>query len=305
MATVNKCAATWAALVLFAAGCGDPLLGESFRGTPRWSFRADLLLADRDQEPPKTLRAAFFFAPDIHGLDPDGWRELVASSMPIGAPSYNTINVFEPPGPDLLVAGTSYGVARLAAYNDLNGDGRRQPGEPVVAAQGTVGYVYNAAPLDAAHSPTGNPLEAGFRHVFLPQSCGDAAPGPTTPGNCGVTLGSACLTQQDCGTGGTCISQLALPWPGGYCAIPDPPVRACRPAAGVYFRKPSAGFGMPSITGYWLRRCATDDDCQRTGEPNTIRYFCDPGLRACVPSDTPTMILGPLFRIQAFCARDV
>lgn len=302
MAAVSRRAAL--ALLLCAAGCGDPLLDERFRGAPRWTFRADVLSATPGTEVPGRLRAAFFFAPDLHGLDPDGWRELTASAIPVTAPSYNVLHVFEPPGPDLLVAGTDYGVARLLVYDDADGSGRREAGEPIVALQGVVGWVYNGGPLDGAHTHSGRPLEAGFRHVFLPQSCGEPPPGPTTPGTCGVPLGAACLNDIDC-RGGVCLESLGLPVPGGYCVVPEPPPRGCRPADAVYLRRPPFIPGAPMTKGYWVRPCTADADCRRPGDPDDLRYACDAGLRACLPSDAPVLVAGSAIRIAPFCAGDV
>jgi len=94
---------------------------------------------------------------------------------------------------------------------------------------------------------------------------------PPPSGACAVPIGDACVSDDDCGTGGTCVTAVeddgaAVALPGGFCrAGPD---AGCALADGVY----DAAYGQL----YLLARCDGDDTC-RDG------WACDPWLGGCLP----------------------
>ena len=295
---------------LCLGGCGDPLLGESFRGAPVWSVLIQVEPVDPAAEAPTNARMAMFFSPGGPAvIDPEQWVELPSSSAPATVPANSLLNVFEPPGAALLAhdgagAPLGYGIARVIAYTDTDGDGRRSPGEAFISLQSPVAYLYTPAPLAAGAAPTRGALDAGFRYVFLPEPCGDPAPAPMTPGDCGVPLGARCSRDADC-AGGYCLQFFKVPWPAGYCTVIDPPANGCRPAAGVFVHKPKFNSVPPSVTGFWLRSCAKTSDCARKGDPGPNIYVCDPGLLACVPRGNGLLLIGAKVMVEPFCAHDI
>ena len=304
----------FAGLVAMAlSGCGQPLLGDTFRGAPVWSTRANVQVAGDGVDTRTDLRLSLFYsriAPGSPGDDdPEKWVEHPGTTFPVVAPSDNQLEVFEPPGADLMAhssdgASLGYAFGRLLVYADTSGDGRRQPGEPFLGIDPPPAYLYVPSALSADRTPTHGALAPGFSWITLPQPCGDPAPGPRTPGNCGVPLGAACIVDGDCG-GGRCLKETKVPWPAGYCTIVEPPAKGCRPGDGVYMRRQQFSPAPPGAQGFWLKRCATSADCVRLDRDKQL-YVCDPGLLACVPALANGVIpVGGRFEVEPFCARDV
>lgn len=136
----------------------------------------------------------------------------------------------EPEGPSLLrtSSGARYGVARLGAYRDENGNGVRDEAEPLLGLSNGRLLLRVPEALTARESPTGAHLAAGWYVVSAPLSCPAAgaspAPGgtsePVADGDRGVPLGATCRSDAECGAG-VCVREFMGPWPGGACdALP-------------------------------------------------------------------------------------
>lgn len=289
-------AIAWAAL---APGCGKPLVGEDFRGAPFWSTAVDLSRGGTLDDGAH-YRLALFSSPTLTTVDPEQMIELAGSSTPVTAPSSVIVNAYALPSAGELVGGQDYGVARLLVYDDGNDNSRRDSGEPFVGIDPPGAYVYAPAALAAADTPGQGALDAGFHRVLLPQPCGFVPP-PTTAGDCGVPLGNHCNVDSDCG-GGLCLKETKMPWPAGYCIVPEPPTAGCRPGAGAFFWSPIYSLTPPGLVGFWGRACASDADCARAGDRDAGLYSCDLGLQACVPSNGPQVPVGGRLEVEPFCA---
>lgn len=302
-------------LVMFAlggsVGCGDAQVGSSYHDEPLWRFRGDLQASAFGIHGAANLRLALFFSPhDLNETQPARYIEHHAASIAVTVPSSYVLNVFAPPGPEHLLQDPSgvprsYGLGRLFAYRDLDGDQRHSEGEPFLGNEGPTASLYVAEALPAAQTPTAGALPSGLHRVKLPQSCGRPPPLPTDDGTCGVPLGEVCTKDIDC-PGGACIVQRPNPWHEGFCAINDPPPKGCRPAQAAYWSiTPMSAEWSMGLRGRYLRRCQVDSDCFRPSEKHHGSLICDPGLLGCVPAPSGFGVLsvGSMVPIGPFCAQ--
>jgi hypothetical protein len=194
-----------------------------------------------------------------------------------------TLKLFdEPRDEDFLnqAPGQRMGVARVAAYADDNGNGRKDESEPFLGNSFLRILLRVPQDLTAAASLTGAPLVAGWHVVSTPLTCPPPDGSPVPPsgdpvpdGDCGVPLGAACKMDSDC-HGGTCLRESGGPWPSGACVIPEPPPNGCRQRGSVLMHQPN-----DLTVRYWIKACTTTADC---GRPSP--YQCDQQLRGCKPT---------------------
>ena len=111
-----------------------------------------------------------------------------------------------------------------------------------------------------------------------------------------MPLGQPCQRDDQCGPG-FCLLSTGLPWPNGSCAVTEPPRDGCRPQDASYY--PAEGSMGPS--GFYLRRCARDEDCRRTQDGPAGLYRCDEGLLACVPNLPVHVTVGGTDRAPPLC----
>jgi hypothetical protein len=180
-------------------------------------------------------------------------------------------------------SGARYGAAWIGAYQDANGNGRKDAAEPIIGSSMARVLIRAPQALRAEDSPTGAPLPAGWHIVSMPLDCprparppppDGSSPVPVADEDCGVPLGAICKNDTECGVG-ICLHDFIGPWPNGTCAIPEPPLNGCRQRGSVLVDDPSAS----EAKKYWLKSCEETADCGR-GEP----YQCDQRKRACMPS---------------------
>ena len=287
------------------AGCGDPLVGQDFRGPALVSFDIDLQAAGTLPSADVSLRIALFYS--LAGplaLDPGPWVEHLSSGRVIQVPQVTQVNVFEEPGPSLSVQPPvqpgGYALGRFLVYPDTNRNGRHDSDEGFIAIDPASVVLWLPQALPAGATTTSGPLPAGFSTVMLPQRCGRPLPPPTAADSCGVPLGEGCRTDADCG-GGTCLRETKFPWPAGYCTITDPPRNGCRPGSASYYFAPRFAPIPGGIAGYYLRACTTDADCARSTDRDQYGYECERGLRACVPRKKSLFPVGGRFEVEPFC----
>lgn len=53
--------------------------------------------------------------------------------------------------------------------------------------------------------------------------------------------------------------------------------------------------------GAYLRRCKIDTDCLRSTDRDAGNYYCDEGLRGCVPRAPNLLPVGGRFEVESFC----
>lgn len=304
--------ALWAGTM---SACGDAVVDSTFRGdAPLWLIPGEVQANDFTAPLPRNLRVALFWSPrGPREMSLDNYLEQAATSIAVSVPSYFNLGVFDLPGAEHLItrapgppsnpprmSTTPYAIGRMLAYSDDNGNQLRDPAEPIQGLLRDAAFLYAPTDVPAGQSAISGVLAAGFHRSAIPELCGRPVPAPLTPGDCGVPLGESCVGDQDCGQGGVCILNLPSPWPGGACAIPEPPPSGCRPAAGTYYLVPSARPNGPSA--YWLKSCTQDSDCLRTGPVRRSAYLCDPGWHACLPPNPNLILVGmsPLV-IPAIC----
>ena len=268
-----------------ALACGDSLVDDAYSGTPLFTVPGSVTGTSEHvgTEHPDVSVAVFW---SLRGMLPGEQDELVEQAgTAIRAEYYRNfeVRIFDEPGAGHLVtrpSGKKVGVAWLGAYQDANGNRRRDATEPLIG--GSPGRVLIRAPqpLSAEDSPTGAPLTEGWHFVSTPLDCkppgGPPPPDapPVADGDCGVPLGIGCRVDAECGANGVCIHELVGPWPGGACVIAEPPPSGCRQRGSVLFRVPDE-----PTKAYWLKSCNVTADCGR--EPP---YQCDQQLRACRPT---------------------
>lgn len=262
-----------------AVACGDALVDGQYSGTPLYTVEGKVVSTSssvNENQPLATL--ALFWSPD-GALEERRMVEQPGTARDVEYYRAFEVNLFDEPDDSLLAtapSGARYGIAHFSAYRDANHNGRKDEEEPMLGSQHQTGLIRAPEPLSAEDSPTGAPLAAGWHIVSTPLSC-PYVPRTFTPpvadGDCGVPLGIECKTDADCG-GGVCVKNAAGPWPGGACAIPEPPPRGCRQRGSVLMRiMDQEGQQL------WIQGCTETADCQRP-EP----YQCDQQLHGCRPS---------------------
>ncbi len=295
MATVTRvltCVLSGAVL-----SCGDALVDERYAGAPR--FMVEGLVTGgseyvNENEPGVTL--AVFWSPQ--GPKDSAAETLVEQPGSAYRAEYYRefeMPIFDEPGPEHLTrtpSGERYGIARLGAYRDENGNGRRDTTEPFLGSTHRRALLRAFTALTAEESPTQSPVPEGWHVVTTPLACGGPFPPEDTPvadGECGVPLGSPCKNDADCG-GGECVHTFAEPWPGGACLIPEPPPDGCRQRGSVLLRYPG------DSKAYWIPGCSESADC---GRPHP--YQCDLQIRGCMPSASVSLELTDKAPLPSFC----
>lgn len=285
------------ALMLGAPGCGDPLIDEQYAGTPRFRVRGSVTGASEsvDVDNPELTISLFW----VTGGAAPGERNVLTEQpgTALRAEFYRSFELllFDEPGDSILLrtpSGARYGVARLGAYRDENGNGHRDETEALLGTSN--GRLLLRAPQDltARESPTGARLPAGWYVTSAPLECpGLSLPArPVADGECGVPLGVGCRGDEECG-GGVCVRDFLGPWPGGTCAIPEPPPDGCRQRGSALMTDP-----QDPAKGYWLKSCEVSSDCGRAAP-----YQCDQALKACRPSADMPVELSDREPPRSFC----
>lgn len=295
-------------VAVIGAGCGDAQLDEQFRGASLWNEPIRAIVSAGSKLPSSSLRVALFYTPQGVGVvDPERWVEQPATSRSLQVPSDFVLSAFEVPQAALLIKDASggsaqYGLARAVVYVDKNGSGLREPGEEFVGIVPDRAYLYAATDLAQGRTPTSAAMTAGFHSVVVPQICSKKVPVPNDPGTCGVPIGGGCSVDRDCGRGGFCLKETKQLWPAGYCVVPDAPGQTCRPTAGAYMPRPQYSITPSALAfGAYLRRCQTDTDCLRSTDREAGIYYCDEGLRGCVPRAPNLLPVGGRFEVESFC----
>ncbi len=273
-----------------ALSCGDALVDGTYAGTPRFRLQGSVVGTSEsvDVDNPELSVGVFWVA---DGERPGEQNVLVEQpGTALRAEFYRSfeLKLFdEPDAQSLLTAtgGAKYGVARLGAYRDANENGRRDESERLLGISN--GRLLLRAPqaLSARESPTGAPLAAGWYVASAPLECpglsgpqppaggSGSSPDPVADGDCGVPLGATCRADADCGAG-VCLHEFLGPWPGGACAIAEPPPNGCRQRGSALQRDP-----QDASKGFWLKSCVEMADCGRVAP-----YQCDQQMRVCRPS---------------------
>ncbi|QSQ26106.1 hypothetical protein JY651_14760 [Pyxidicoccus parkwayensis] len=291
------------ALVLVGAalGCGDSLVDDAYSGTPLFTVPGNVTGTSEHvgSEHPDVSVAVFW---SLRGM-PYGEQDVFVEQQgtAIRAEYYRNfeLRIFDEPGPEHLItrpSGAKVGVAWLGAYQDTNGNRRRDDTEPLIG--GSPGRVLIRAPqrLSAQDSPTGAALPEGWYFVSTPLECRPPPPDepPAPAQDCGVPLGISCRVDAECGANGVCIHELIGPWPGGACAIVEPPPSNCRQKGSVLLRVPEE-----ESKAYWLKSCNVTADCER--EPP---YQCDQQLRACRPTASIAVEMNDKGPPPSYCKPD-
>ena len=290
------------ALVCGVLGCGDPLIDETYAGTPRFRVRGSVTGASEgvDVDNPDLSVALFW----VTGGAAPGERNVLTEQpgTALRAEFYRSFELllFDEPADSSLLrtpSGASYGVARLGAYRDENVNGRRDGTEALLGMSN--GRLLLRAPQDlpARESPTGARLTAGWYVTAAPLECPGPAPGnpgPVADGECGVPLGAGCRNDSECGAG-VCVRDFLGPWPGGACAIPEPPPNGCRQRGSTLLVDP-----QDPAKGYWLKSCEVSADCGRA-----LPFQCDQQLRACRPTADMPVELSDREPPRSFCRAPV
>ncbi len=282
----------WGWMGLLGAACGDALVDERYLGTPRVVLQGSVEGRSEsvNGEQPE-VNVALFWITDARQqearlLEQEGTSRRVEYSRPF------RLKVFDEPGEGHFLnwpLQARVAIGRVGAYRDENGNGRRDETEPLLG--GSVPRLVVRVPeaLSAEESPTGGPIGAGWHVVSAPLDCPPPPGGPPRPpgeplpvpeGECGVPLGATCTTDAQCGQG-VCLRDFVGPWPGGACAIPEPPPQGCRQRGSVLLR---------SVEGleraFWIKACERSADCGRA-----FPYQCDLQLRACrATQDVPVQL---------------
>jgi hypothetical protein len=293
-----------AGLASGALACGDALIDGTYAGTPRFTFQGAVNGESEsvDEAQPEVSVAVFWVVRFGAGRN-DELVEQPGTSVRTEFYRAFQMKMFDEPGDaHLLTAqtGARFGVARLGAYRDVNRNGRRDEAEPLIGVSNNRALLRAPVALSARESPTGANLAAGWHIVTTPLDCapstaprpGDGSTGgspPVADGDCGVPLGAACRNDGECGAG-VCVRDFMGPWPGGACAIPEPPTNGCRQRGSTVVTDPQ------SSKSYWLKSCTTTDDCGR-GPP----YQCDQQVRACKPSVDFPVVLEDGAQPRPFC----
>jgi len=183
-----------------SAGCGDPLVGVDYSGTPLLSFEGQIRTIDDLPASSAPLRLSVFYSPQ--GRTDAPAAALVEDrtvSVAVGFPSTFRVNVFQPPPASWLVEGSGFAIASILVYEDTDRAGHFVPGRSrVLGGSLDRAVLYAPAPLPAKQSPTDAPLSAGMALVVLPQPCGATLDYTEGSEDCGVPLGAACKQDSDC-----------------------------------------------------------------------------------------------------------
>lgn len=288
-----------------ALACGDALVDERYSGPPVFTVPGSVAGNSEyvGAEHPEVSVAIFWSLRGMLAGDTDVLVEQPGTAVRAEYYRNFELRIFDEPGSEHLFtrpSGAKVGVAWLGAYQDANGNGRRDDTEPLIGGSPGRVLVRNPEPLSAADSPTGAPLAAGWHFVSTPLDCKPAGgpPPPDAPpeanGDCGVPLGISCRVDAECGANGVCIHELVGPWPGGACVIPEPPPSGCRQRGSVLLRTPDE-----ASKAFWLKSCQVNADCGRERP-----YQCDQQLRACRPTANISVEMNDHGPPRTYCRPD-
>lgn len=287
------------------AGCGDTLVDETYSGTPRFMLQGKVM-GDSDNIDADQLQVdvSVFWLPSGPGRSDNLVQQPGTQRRSEYFRTFE-MNLFDEPGAEFLFttrSGARYGIARLGAYKDTNGNGRKDASESFIGYSHKKVLIRAPQALTADDSPTGAPLKAGWHVVSTPLSCPASAmpsgsvppppkPVPVPTGDCGVPLGASCRNDADCG-GGVCVHEYAGPWVEGACLIPEPPPNGCRQRGSVLLADPE----FPDKQ-YWVLACQETADCGRAHP-----YQCDQQIRGCMPTAEVTVELDSAQQPPSICA---
>ena len=291
MAALTRSASLLLALL---AACGEPLVGDDYQGERIAAFTGSVIEENAHYA---HARAAVFWSSDVADSSVATLHEQASTSRPVSSGGSYQLNLFEPPGDDVMQpwggesAQEHAALGRVLVYDDANQNGKKDPAEHWAGALKPYALLYAPSALPARTGLSQEALPAGLHVVLLPLPCGNwMDPAPTRACD-PVPLLQACTSDAQCGAG-SCVDRLLFPWPGGACLVP---LRedGCEPSDGAILR------GGPDMT-YWTKRCSSNADCPR-GEP----YVCDLGAGACMPRNPPLVAIGTADSVEhlpPFCA---
>ena len=287
---------------VLAAGCGDPLVDDGYRGPVLFTLRGNVTGSSDVLALNTPVRIAVFWSPrGPKTMATEGLVEQPSASQQAELPFSFTLNLFDAAPSDLFYQPTdgrpAYAIAQLLGYPDLNGNGRHDDDEPFVAASADRAVIYASSALAANQSPTGQPIPAGYHLIYSSIPCGPLPkpmPPPPPGMTCTVPLGSQCSSDAQCAPG-VCLKNFLSPWPQGGCGMNDPPPPGCGPPQAIRI-SPAGTRPMMSGTNYWLQSCTTDADCGRD-----FPYQCDLSLGACTPTRILVMQVGDPPMVAPWC----
>ena len=279
----------WLLAALLASGCGSPLVDEGYRGALKFkllgipSQGASLSEVEADKN---WIRASLFWTPGARNVTFDELVEQPSTSTGLELPWSFEWLIYDEPEPQhlfQLAGGGALGIAVPVLYADRNGNHRRDGDEPVYGRAAINLALFAPQDIPQAQSPFGAEVPKGYHLAGLPLDCAGALPSPATGStDCGVPLGEKCTSDAECGPG-RCLLEAGVPFPGGYCAVVEPPPSGCRPVGAVLWRPlrnmmqmGMMGMGMVS---YWVKACSQHSDCR-----GDFPYQCDFGVGACLPT---------------------
>lgn len=288
-----------------ALSCGDALVDGDFSGKSLFTMEGQVVGTSEyvDVTKPEVSLAVFWHR---KGARPGEYVQLEQPGTALSAEYYRpfAMKLFDEPGAEHLLtapSGARFGVAVIAAYQDENGNRRKDEAEPLIGSASGRALIRAPLALSAEDSPTGAALASGWYIVSTPLACpgptrppsggGATKPTPVADGECGVPLGEGCKNDADCGAG-VCVRDFLGHWPGGACLIPEPPVNGCRQRGSVLARDPN----HPE-SAYWLKACTVSADCGRIAP-----FQCDQQLRACKPTANLPVELNDRGPPGNFCA---
>ena len=279
-----------AGIVTGCLGCGDALVPTGFEGEP--VFRFDDFITLGEPGPGVTSPVyALFWQPD--GYEADEWQDGVQHPG-VGLPFYGfdvvPFLLFDLPPLWMLTEterGGLFGLGTIVLFDDLDGDGRLDPDEPQLG-HAEQGILYVPEDLNAARSPTGRPLVAGFHRIEVPTSCVAIVHEDEENEACDAPLGLRCqgVMDPDCGDG-FCMSATGS-GDRGWCALRNR--GECEPENGAARPQIIDGGDGPGEYGVlWLEHCTRHSDCGEDGD-----RYCDVALGACVSDEGMRLQLGRL-----------
>ena len=295
MAILSRVALLFLSSCFLLFGCGDALVDDSYRGEPLTQIKGQL----RSFEPGRPSSNQFYVSVfwSTSGLPVIDTTQLVEQDsvgVKLEFPNSFLLNVFDVPtaaGQVVSVDGKmNYWLGMLLIYEDVNGDQRFDSSELRGGAEDTI-LIYSKTGLDAASSPTGRRLSAGYQVMRLPISC-----------TCDARVGEACFDDFDCGTYGFCLNNInEVEFSGGYCTV-QLDNGNCLPdgSKGMIFVTATATDTPPVFETLAYKKCANDSEC-RSDEG----YLCCQGI--CRPPELEFEC--PVFQtcdvpIGASCSKD-
>lgn len=304
---------------LAVAACGDGLLGEAYRGEPRFSYAGQMATSGAEPLYQHPLRAGIFWLPydpvamaveDSEatlidaagfarlGLPPDAKLvEQNSIAVDVAFPGFFELNVFADPPSAAYAAdnGVSYGV--LLIYEDANENEAYDDGE--LAGGGPSQMVYFARRAMAS-GDAGNGLERdvspGYGLIELPLRCGEDDATFEPDPQFGVPVGAGCARDADCGAQGVCLLEdYEGPLPGGYCVVPIevyPEPANDEPQPPEYLTLVESEIGGIELKA-WYQTCSSSAECR-------LAYTCQQDV--CLPDLQSSLLLDRRIEIEGTCA---